>query len=402
MAPPGPSNDLPVSRPLRALVLTALLGYALLTTIGILSSGMSPTAEATGLFLLLLILALQVVHSTPGHHQAPLPRRCLTLTLQALLTYLPVLVFQAYWENMAGYLAGSFLLLLPPRAAWPLYAVVGLSMLVPALLDGRTLIDSVPFSHTTLLAGLVLYGLTRLTELVTHLHTTRGELARQAVTGERLRFARDLHDLLGFSLSAIILKSELVHRLIPTHPQRAMKEVKEVLTIAGQSLADVRKAASGYRAMSLQQEIRTAQTMLDAGDIDVRVQVELGTLSPHVENALATTLREAVTNLLRHSNATYCRIEAVQHDGLVRLVIENDGVDPGYENPEPHSGNGLGNLHTRMTAIGGSLESGHGKDGTFRLLAEAPMRKPSETSVKLPETSAELREMKFSRKGSAE
>jgi two-component system sensor histidine kinase DesK len=146
--------------------------------------------------------------------------------------------------------------------------------------------------------------------------------------------------------------------------------------------------------MSLQQEIRTAQTMLDAADIDVRVQVELGALSPHVETALATTLREAVTNLLRHSNATHCVIKAVQQDPLVRLVVENDGVDPAYHNPAPHSGNGLGNLHARMTAIGGRLESGPGKDGTFRLLAEAPTRRT-------PETSAELREIKFPPNGSA-
>ncbi|MFD5035400.1 sensor histidine kinase [Streptomyces sp. NPDC058220] len=397
VAPPSPSNDLPVSRLARTILITALLGYALLTAIGILSAGMSPTGEATSL-LLLLILALQLLHSAPGSNQAPLTRKCLILAFQALLTYLPILVFHGYWETMAGYLAGSLLLLLPPRVAWPLYAAVGLSMLIPPLLDGRPLIESIPFSHTTLLAGLVLYGLTRLTELITHLHTTRGELARQAVTGERLRFARDLHDLLGFSLSAITLKSELIHRLIPTHPHRAMKEINEVLTIAGQSLADVRKTASGYRTMSLQQEIRTAQTMLDAADIDVQAQVELGTLSPHVETALATTLREAVTNLLRHSNATHCGIKAVQQDGLVRLVVENDGVDPAYHNPAPHSGSGLGNLHARMTVIGGRLESGPGKDGIFRLLAEAPTRRTSETSAEL---AAEPREITFPPNGSA-
>lgn len=394
VVPPSPGNGLPVSRPARTILVATLLGYALLTTMGILSAGVSPAAEVSSLLLLLLILALQLLHSTPRTNQASLPRRCLTLTLQAVLTYLPVLVFQTYWEAMAGYLAGSLLLLLPPRVAWPLYATVGLSMLVPPLLDSRPLIESVFFAHTTLLSGLVLYGLTRLTELTTHLHTTRGQLARQAVTGERLRFARDLHDLLGFSLSAITLKSELAQHLIPTHPNRAMKEINEVLTIAGQSLADVRKAASGYRAMSLRQEIRAAQSMLDAAGIDLRVEVELSTLSPHVESELATTLREAVTNLLRHSKAAHCGIKAVQQDGLVRLVVENDGADPAYHNPAPHSGNGLRNLQARMNAIGGHLESGRGEDGTFRLLAEAPMRRP-------PEASPEPRESVFPPTGSA-
>ncbi|MEV7871750.1 histidine kinase [Streptomyces sp. NPDC088124] len=394
MAPPSPSIGLPVSRPARALLVATLLGYALLTTAGILSAGMPQPAEAVSLLLLLPLLALQLLHSAPGGSRAPLPRRCLTLTLQALLTYFPVVVFGTYWETMAGYLAGSLLLLLPPRAAWPLYATVGLSMLVPPLLDARTLIESAAFSHTTLLPGLVLYGLTRLTELTTHLHTTRAELARRAVTGERLRFARDLHDLLGFSLSSITLKSELIHHLIPTQPQRAMEEVGEVLTIAGQSLADVRRAASGYRTLSLRQEIRTARAMLDAAGIDVRVQVEVAALSPHVETEFATTLREAVTNLLRHSKAAHCRIKAVQQDGLVRLVVENDGADPAHHNPGSHTGNGLGNLHARMTALGGRLESGPGEDGTFRLLAEAPARRT-------PDPSAELREITFPPNGSA-
>ncbi|MFJ6569147.1 sensor histidine kinase [Streptomyces sp. NPDC091292] len=392
VAPPVPGSDLPVPRLARTLVLTVLLGYALLTTAGILSAGVSPAAEATGLALLLPLLALQLLHSTPTSPHTPLPRIGLTLTLQAFLTYLPLAVFHAYWATMAGYLAASFLLVLPPRAAWPLYTTVGLSTLAPPLLDGRPLVESILFPHTTLLTGLVLYGLTRLAHLTTHLHTTRGELARQAVTGERLRFARDLHDLLGFTLSAITLKSELVHQLIPTQPHRARKEIDEVLTLAGQSLTDIRKAAHGYRTMSLQQEIRTAQSMLHAADIDVDVHVELPPLTPHIDTALATTLREAVTNVLRHSNPTHCRITAVHHGEAVRLLIENDGADPAYHNTAPHSGNGLGNLRTRITAIGGRLETGHGKDGTFRLLAETPTRNAPEASA---DPAAEPTEIKF-------
>ncbi|WP_327372199.1 sensor histidine kinase [Streptomyces sp. NBC_01217] len=377
-APPTPGNRLPAPRIARTILIAALLGYTLLTTTSILTAGVSPTAEATGLLLLLPITALQLLHSTPGNNQASPPRTRLTLVLQALLTYLPLVIFHAYWETMAGYLAGSLLLLLPPRVAWPLYATVGLSMLIPPLLTGHPLLHGIYLTHTTLLTGLVLYGLTRLAHLTTHLHTTRGELARQAVTGERLRFARDLHDILGFSLSAITRKSELIDQLIPTHPDRAMQEVDEVLALAGQSLADVRKAASGYRAISLQQEIRTAQSMLHAADIHVHIGIELPTVAPHIDTALATTLREAVTNLLRHGNATRCRITAVHRDGVVRLLIENDGADPAYHNPASHSGNGLDNLQARMTAIGGRLETGHGGDGTFRLLAEAPA-KPSES-----------------------
>lgn len=376
VAPPRHSNTLPAPRLARTILISALLGYALLSLTGILSAGASPTAATTGVLLLLMILVLQLVHSAPGSNRTPLLRKCLTLGVQALLTYLPLLMFHSSWGTVSGYLAGSVLLLLPPPVAWPLYGIIGLSMLTPPVLSGRPLIDGIHLAQSSLLTGLVVYGLARLTELITQLHAARSELARQAVARERLRFARDLHDLLGFSLSAITLKSELIHRLIPAHPARAMKEINEVLSIAGQSLADVRKVASGFRDMSLQQEIKTAQSILDAAGIDVRAEVRLGVLSPLVDTALATTLREAVTNLLRHSNASRCGILAVQQEGLVRLVVENDGVDPACHDPSPHGGSGLGNLHARMTAVGGRLESGHGKDGTFRLLAEVPAKKP--------------------------
>ncbi|MCN9242416.1 histidine kinase [Streptomyces sp. RY43-2] len=392
--PPGDSGVLPAPRSAYALIVAVLLGYALLASVDILSTDVSLTARVTGVLVLLLILGLQLLHSAVGGSRAPLGRKCLTLAAQALLTYLPLLLFRTYWGTMTGYLAGSLLLLLPPLVAWPLYGTVGLSMLVLAVLDGRPVIDGIHLAQTSLLAGLVLYGLTRLTELITQLHAGRGELARQAVAGERLRFARDLHDLLGYSLSAITLKSELIHRLIPTHPAHALKEVDEVLAIAGQSLADVRKVASGFRDLSLRQEIGTTRSMLSAAGIDVRAEVDLGVLSPHVDTALATTLREAVTNLLRHSNASRCGIRAVQQGGSVRLVVENDGVDPACHDPSPHGGNGLGNLHARITAVGGRLESHLGTDGVFRLQAEVPARKP-------PETNAEVREVVFPPKGSA-
>ncbi|MEW2624997.1 histidine kinase [Streptomyces sp. NPDC048106] len=377
---PVSGNALPAPRLARTILLTALLGSTLLTTTDILSSGASPSAETAWLLLLPVILALQVLHSVPDSSRAPLPRKCLTLAAQVLLTYLPLLLFRTFWATMAACLAGSLLLLLPPRAAWPLFGLVGLSMVVPTALDGGPVVESIRLSQVSLLTGFVLYGLARLTALITQLHAVRGELVRRAVTAERLRFARDLHDLLGHSLSAITLKSELIHQLIPAHPARAVKEAGEVMSIAEQSLADVRRAASGFRDLSLRQEIKSARSMLDAAGITVWAKVELGPLSPHVDTALATTLREAVTNLLRHSDASHCRIEAVELDGVVRLLVENDGADAAHHDPSPYGGHGLGNLRERMTAVGGRLESGAWPGGTFRLLAEVPAQRPSSTA----------------------
>ncbi|WP_175408017.1 sensor histidine kinase [Streptomyces sp. TRM64462] len=366
-----PARDLPEPRLARIVLLAALASYLLITTLNIFSARLPPAVTAAALVCLVAIFVIQLGHSRPGARLAPRWRKGATLGTQALLTYLPIVVFRAEWGAMAGFFSGSLLLLLPPKWAWTLYGAVGLSMLVPPALDGRAALDSVYLCQSTLLTGLVVYGLSRLADLVRVLHETRGQLTQMAVTRERLRFARDLHDLLGFSLSAITLKSELIHRLVPTHPQRAMDEIRDVLAISRQSLADVRTVASGLREMSLADELTSAQSLLAAADVEVRADLRAGTMSRQVNTVMAAVLREAVTNLLRHSKATYCEIVAVGSGGRVRLSVRNDGVDPDYRDLSPHSGSGLGNLATRLADVDGELTTVRGTEGTFLLVADA-------------------------------
>ncbi|WP_434597529.1 sensor histidine kinase [Streptomyces sp. A5-4] len=365
------------------MILTAaLLSYLAITTLNILAAKLDPTTLTAGLLCLAAIFTIQLRHSQPGANRAPLWQRLTTLGTQALLTYLPIVVFHAEWGAMAGFLAGSLLLLLPSKVAWVAYGAVGLSMLVPPALDGRPALDSVYLCQSTLLTGLVVYGLSRLADLVRILHETRDQLTRMAVTKERLRFARDLHDLLGYSLSAITLKSELIHRLVPTHPQRAMEEVHDVLAISRQSLADVRMVASGLLDMSLEEELTSALSLLGTAGLEVHADIRLGTMNQQVDTVLAAVLREAITNLLRHSKASRCEITAVREDGRIRLSVANDGVDPTYRDPSPHSGSGLGNLSMRLNAVSGELTTTRGPDGTFLLLANAPVapsRHPPDT-----------------------
>ncbi|GHF68439.1 sensor histidine kinase [Streptomyces griseosporeus] len=366
------SRDLPAPRLARTILLVALLSYTLITMLNIAGSDLSVVHMAVALVALSAIFALQLVHSAAGAER-PLPRRRVaTLSAQAVLTYGPILVFHTAWGSMAGFLAASVLLMLRPRVAWTLYALIGLSMVLPPVLEKRPVIDAVYLPQSTLLTGLVIYGLSRLSALIREVVAARGELARMAVTEERLRFARDLHDLLGFSLSAITLKSELIHRLIPTHPARAVEEVEDVLSISRQSLSDVRRVASGMREMSLEQEITSAESVLRAADIEVAKRVVRVRADRQADTVLATVLREAVTNLLRHSRAGRCTIEVAEQAGRVRLSVHNDGVDPDYHDPSPHSGSGLGNLRSRIETVGGTLRSEPADDGTFLLVAEVP------------------------------
>lgn len=374
MSPPPDVPDLPAPRLARIILTVALISYLGITVINLVGTKLPTPSLLTSFGCLCLIFALQLRHSGARVHHAPVWQRTLTLVAQALLTYLPIALFHSQWGAMAGFLAGSLLLLLPGRWGWPLYGVVGLTMLIPPTLDGLSVQETVYLCQSTLLTGLVVYGLSRLASLVQALHDTRSELAGMAVTKERLRFARDLHDLLGYSLSAITLKSELIHRLIPAHPGRAMDEVGEVLTISRQSLADVRAVSSGLRNMSLEQEMRSAQSLLEAADVEVRLKIRLGEMGQFVDSMLAAVLREAVTNVLRHSIASWCSMEATQADGLVRLSVANNGVDPSYRDESPDSGSGLGNLRERLQSASGRLSIIRGPGRTFELVAEVPAK----------------------------
>jgi two-component system sensor histidine kinase DesK len=368
------------TRTARGILLAALVCYLGITFLNLLSLSLDGYALTRAVICLTLVFLLQLVHSASCMTAASMRTKMLTLAAQGVLSYLPLIWFGVFWGAMAGFFAGSLLVLLPAAAGWTLYGMTALSMIIPAVLDGRNGVDTAYLVQTTALTGLVVYGLVRLTSLVEQLHKARADLARLAVSNEQLRFSRDLHDLLGYSLSAVSLKNELIRRLIPTNPHRACEEVDEVLVISRQALADVRRVASGYREMSLSSELISAESVLAAADVSVTVDTQdaIGRLGLVTSTVLATVLREGVTNLLRHSNASSCWISARIEGDVVRLSIVNDGLVYGPHLPSPHSGSGLGNLERRLEGIGGRLIRQRLPDacdtGVFRLTAEAPAR----------------------------
>ncbi|MFJ8827580.1 sensor histidine kinase [Streptomyces sp. NPDC102467] len=368
------------TRTARGILMAALVCYLGITFLNILSQHLGPYGLVLAVVCLILVFLLQLVHSAPDFAAARPRTKLLTLAAQGVLSYLPLVWFGVSWGAMAGFFAGSLLLLLPARAAWTLYGLTTLSLLVPGILHEMAVVDLVYMCQTTALTGLVVYGLSRLTGLVEQVHRARADVARLAVSNEQLRFSRDLHDLLGYSLSAITLKNELIHRLILANPRRAREEVDEVLVVSRQALADVRRVARGYREMYLNSELPSAESVLAAAGVSVSVEThdEIERLAPATSTVLATVLREGVTNLLRHSKASHCRISARIEDGLVRLTIVNDGLVSAHQVPSPHSGSGLGNLQRRLEDIGGRLIVRRFLDdaGTdvFRITAEAPLQ----------------------------
>ncbi len=337
-----------------ALLVAVLVGFSAKALLLVPGGLVVPAAACLG------VIVFMQIRSITGRHMP-------SLVLMALLTYLPILVFGRAWLGSAGFLAGPILLAFPWAVAWPLVGGVMASVAASAVLLGLPFPQTVNFTVSTLVTGLVVYGLVRLAQLVKELHQARQALARSAVVEERLRAARDLHDLLGHSLAAILLKCELARRL---DPERARAELEDVLAMAEKAATDLRVVSGEQQAMSLAVEAESARSVLAAAGIEVELALTHGELPAEVENVLGTVLREAVTNVLRHSSARHCAITTVTDDGAVRLQVRNDGVGPAGGRP---GSAGIGNLTTRLAALDGRLGTAR-EDSWFELTAQAPTR----------------------------
>ena len=193
-----------------------------------------------------------------------------------------------------------------------------------------------------------------------------------AAVAERERIARDLHDVLGHTLSVIVLKAELAGRLVPIDPARAASEMADVENTARAALSEIREAIGGYRSRGLAAEIEAARLTLSAAGVTLVAEstpAPGSTLSPQEETALALVLREAVTNIVRHARATTCRLRFVTEEGHRRLVVEDDG-----QHATAREGNGLRGMRERIEALGGhfSLERGSAQSHGTRLIIELP------------------------------
>ncbi|HEY5019122.1 MAG TPA: sensor histidine kinase [Streptosporangiaceae bacterium] len=245
---------------------------------------------------------------------------------------------------------------------------------------GDFLINLLP----VVLLGLAMIGLRNHFELTRELSEARETVARLAASQERLRLARDMHDLTGQSLSMITLKSELALRLLgrlPAGPDRdrARDEIEQVGAVSRQTLHDIREAISGYRRPTLAVEIITARAALEAAGIAPQDDADLtllsGTFDPDAEAALAWCLREAVTNVVRHSGARTCQVRLARRGGTLTLEVCDDGR--GHAGVEPagsgtFTGTGLRGMSERLCAVGGSLELRPAGPPGFRLIAAVP------------------------------
>jgi two-component system sensor histidine kinase DesK len=317
-----------------------------------------------------LLFGLQLCIAWRGAARWPRRRRLGGLLALGALTYLPLAALRVVWPGMAGFFAGSILILRPTRTSWVPFALVTASMLAAPLGLGMDARDATYLMVTSLSGGLTVFAVYQLRLFAKHAQGAGTQLAQLTSVRERERFSMDLHDILGHSLSAITLKAELTRKLVSSDPDLAQDELAEIVELARQATVDVRLMASGYSSISLAREAGSAASLLSAACIKPQVAIECGVLDDKVDAVLAVVLREAVTNVLRHSAARNCAIVASQDDKMITLKVINDGVSlplkPGT------GGHGLNNLARRLEGIGGELSAGGSHDDQFSLSATVP------------------------------
>jgi len=311
----------------------------------------------------------------PFFFPAPLWERALTVvvTVAALVLY-----FSGYWlkDRRILWVIGGFVAmgvaLIPSNPGASVFFVYGASFLgkvfepAPAYryLGGILAIVGLeaavlhlpPFAWITAVVFTAMIGSVVIQQcqrkrLTDKLLLAQEEAQRMAKVAERERIGRDLHDLLGHTLSVIVLKSELASKLTASDPNRAAQEIRDVERISREALAEVRSAVQGYRSGGIDRELAEARQTLETAGIRIEASIQTPRLSPAQENVFAMALREGVTNVIRHAQASVCQMSLRQNGRWCELEIADNGRGSAAE-----EGNGLSGMRQRVEALGGVLE----------------------------------------------
>jgi two-component system, NarL family, sensor histidine kinase DesK len=392
---PAPGNfaQWPVRRALWFLI-AVHLPFAIVPVLTVVArvSGLS----AGDIVLVVLVVAvaagLQLRHSLAAA-QGRRPRGWLlsfaVLIGLADLAYLSSQWYATSWPatGVQWFVIASALMLLPRRAGVVVAAVATAVAAVPSAVhdtnigfsDPRAVLFGLYYVVVLVVGGAALYGSARLVAVLAEVFAARTELAEQALAGERLRVSRDLHDLLGQSLSAVALKGDLAVRLLGSDPPAAHGEIVSLTGVAEAALRDMRAVTWDEHGVSLAAEAAAARAVLQAAGVTVDIDVALPGLAPDQDAVLAWAVREGATNILRHSRARQAFITASRASGQVRLDIVNDGATApgdGDGRAAAGAGNGLAGLAGRARAAGGTAAGEHSGAGSFRLRVELPEEAP--------------------------
>lgn len=286
------------------------------------------------------------------------------VVLLALTALLSVLIGSGAFGTTI-YIAVVAIMTLPTRQGWSLVAAMVVAVeLLPRIVP--TWESDVFFAFQLLISAAAAWGVTQVFRRNHELALARKQLADLAIIAERERMSRDMHDILGHSLTVITIKTELAGRLLELDPARAAQEIAEVEALARRALADVRSTVGGLRQVDIADELTNAASALAAADIEADLPGDAAVVPPAHRELFGWTLREAVTNVVRHSRASRCRV-ALSATGI---SIVDDGVGPARV--QNRDGNGLRGLGERVDAAGGSLTVRRVSSGGFAVEVTVP------------------------------
>jgi two-component system sensor histidine kinase DesK len=346
-----------------------------------LATGATSSAVAAWALLLPPLVALQTLHIMHGAVVARRRRRWAGVVTQAALTYLPVLAWGVEWPAMAGFAAGSAQAVLGGLAGNVSFGVIVAAAWPAALCSGLPQYQAATVTAVTAAVGLGVAALMRMAWRLRRLDHAQDTAVRDAAHQERMRISRDLHDLVASRLTMAALRGELAERYLTDQDERARAELRTAVALTRDALTDLRSLAHRIQTLSLACELKVARATLRAVGMDVTIRREPCRLAAEVENVLAAALREAVTNLLRHSTADRCRITVRRRNGQVVLCVANDGVprEPrvvAQARELSRERRGLGNLSGRASAVGGTCTTAVTPDGWFLLTVACPELRP--------------------------
>lgn len=319
----------------------------------IFQPGFDPDATALDWWLAAGIVVLYVPLYVIGErHPGPTRQRVVVASLVLGMLATPFNSGASSLFIYAGAFAGTF----DPPARGRRWLAASFALLMVA-----AMLSQVPFPYNILSFGVPLafiwfVGLSTMGQAeqereAARLRIENGRVAHLATMSERDRIVRDLHDLLGHTLTAVVVRSQLVQRLSGSDPERARDEAAGIEAAARDALAAVRQTVSGYLARTISEEVAEARRSLASVSVSLEVDGLDTVVAPEVESALALVLREAVTNVVRHARASVCRVTLARDARAVRLDISDDG-----QGSTAAEGNGIRGIRERVAALGGRLE----------------------------------------------
>ncbi|WP_328746820.1 histidine kinase [Streptomyces sp. NBC_00285] len=318
------------------------------------------------------IVALQMFHSSPFGQRLGFRRAIWTIGLQEALIYVPPLFFSVQWPGMPGFAAACALVVLRGWVGDVLFVANVAGAWALGWHSGLSYSETACVTAVTVVIGLGDAALIGLSWRLGRISRLESGIVRGAAQDERVRIARDLHDLLASRLTTVTLRGEMVDRYVGVQNDRARSELRYMMGLTREVLRDVRSLAHDCWDLSLVEELDNARLVLSGIGIEVSVVGDADVVEGEAGILFAVTMREAVANLLRHSKATCCHITLRCVGDRAELLVRNDGARKPTRRIGSASGLGLGNLAARAAATGGSCTASISRDGWYTLTVSCP------------------------------